>query len=61
MPFFSLICLKVFLVIPQIFKKVKCFCVDFFLSSGYEDIENFRFFEILTVWTYFSLEFFENC
>ena len=43
------------------FLKNKMFLPGFFFSGGYYDIENFRFFEFLTVWTYFSLEFFENC
>ena len=40
------------------FLKNKMFLHGFFFSSGYKDIENSRFFEFLTVWTYFSSEFF---
>ena len=43
------------------FLKNKMTLHGFFFSSGYEDMENFWFFEFLTVWTYFSSEFFENC
>ena len=42
------------------FLKNKKFLHGFFFSSGHQDIQNFRFFLFLTVWTYFSSHYSKN-
>ena len=42
------------------FLKNKMFLHEFFSFRGYQDIRNFRFFLFLTVWTYFSSDFYQN-
>ena len=42
------------------FLKNKMFLREFFSFRGNQDIRNFRFFLFLTVWTYFSSDFYQN-